>query len=70
MSGTAIQRGVRQSPRKMRLVIDLIRGRNVNEAYALLRYSKKLVQCFLFGEDHVELIHFRLRTFGRSRRLK
>ena len=42
MNGHAIQRGVRQSPRKMRLVIDLIRGKNVNEAYALLKFSKKL----------------------------
>jgi large subunit ribosomal protein L22 len=40
--GHAIQRTVRQSPRKMRLVIDLIRGKNVNEAYALLKFSKKL----------------------------
>ena len=29
MSGHAIQRLVRQSPRKMRLVIDLIRGNDV-----------------------------------------
>lgn len=42
MSGHAIQRGVRQSPRKMRLVVDLIRGKDVNEAYAILKYSKKL----------------------------
>ena len=42
MSGRAIQRGVRQSPRKMRLVIDLIRGKDVNEAYAILKYNKKL----------------------------
>lgn len=41
MSARAIQRGVRQSARKMRLVIDTIRGKNVNEAYALLRFSKK-----------------------------
>ena len=41
MQGHAIQRTVRQSPRKMRLVIDLIRGRNVNEAYAILNFSKK-----------------------------
>lgn len=38
---TAIQRGTRQSPYKMRLVIDQIRGRNVNEALGLLRFSKK-----------------------------
>ncbi len=41
MEGRAIQRSVRQSPRKMRLVIDLIRGRGVNEAYAILNFSKK-----------------------------
>ncbi len=41
MAARAIQRFVRQSPRKMRLVIDTIRGRDVNEAYALLRFSKK-----------------------------
>src|SRR5204862_2323951 len=33
---------VRQSARKMRLVIDQIRGRAVPEAYAILRFSKKL----------------------------
>ena len=42
MEARAIQRTVRQSPRKMRLVIDLIRGRPVPEAYAVLRFSKKL----------------------------
>ena len=37
----AIQRSTRQSPYKMRLVIDQIRGLNVNDALALLRFSKK-----------------------------
>ena len=41
MEARAIQRGVRQSARKMRLVIDLIRGRAVPEADAILRFSKK-----------------------------
>ena len=41
MAARALQRWVRQSPRKMRLVVDQIRGKNVNEAYALLRFSKK-----------------------------
>src|SRR6266576_145526 len=41
METRAIQRGVRQSARKMRLVIDLIRGRVVPEADAILRFSKK-----------------------------
>ena len=38
----AIQRLVRQSPRKMRLVVDLIRGKDVNEAFAILKFNKKL----------------------------
>jgi len=37
----ATQRLTRQSPYKMRLVIDQIRGKNVNEALALLKFSKK-----------------------------
>ena len=37
----AIQRTTRQSPYKMRLVIDQIRGKNVSEALALLAFSKK-----------------------------
>ena len=37
----AIQRTARQSPYKMRLVIDQIRGLKVNDALALLKISKK-----------------------------
>jgi large subunit ribosomal protein L22 len=37
----AIQRTTRQSPYKMRLVMDQIRGLGVNEALALLKFSKK-----------------------------
>ena len=37
----AIQRATRQSPYKMRLVIDEIRGKNVNVALAYLAFSKK-----------------------------
>lgn len=38
----AIQRTTRQSPYKMRLVIDQVRGQRVNEALSLLKFSKKL----------------------------
>jgi large subunit ribosomal protein L22 len=41
MEARAISRHVRVTPRKVRLVIDLIRGRNVEEAYALLQYTNK-----------------------------
>jgi large subunit ribosomal protein L22 len=37
----AVQRSTRQSPYKMRLVIDQIRGKNVNDALGLLKFSKK-----------------------------
>ena len=41
MNAKAIARYVRMSPRKVRLVVDQIRGKSVNEATALLMYSKK-----------------------------
>ena len=41
MRAHAKARHVRQSPRKVRLVVDLIRGKNVNEAYGILRFSPK-----------------------------
>ena len=41
MQARAIAKSVGMSPRKMRLVIDLIRGRNVNEAYSILQFSQK-----------------------------
>src|SRR5436189_5853308 len=37
----ALMRGARQSPYKMRLVIDEIRGKSVNDALAYLAFSKK-----------------------------
>ena len=37
----AMQRSTRQSPYKVRLVVDQIRGKSVNEALALLHFSKK-----------------------------
>jgi len=37
----ATQRSARQSPYKMRLVIDEIRGKSVNDALAYLQFSKK-----------------------------
>ena len=41
MEARAIARSVGMSPRKVRMVVDLIRGRGVNEAYSILKYSKK-----------------------------
>ena len=41
MRASATSKFVRQSPRKARLVVDMIRGKPVGEAYALLQFSKK-----------------------------
>ena len=41
MEARALQRTARQSPYKMRLVIDQIRGKAVNDALAMLKFSKK-----------------------------
>lgn len=41
MEARAIARYVGQSARKVRLVVDQIRGKSVNEAYAILQFSKK-----------------------------
>ena len=41
MEAKSIARFVRQSPRKMRLVADLIRGESVIEAYAILQFNNK-----------------------------
>lgn len=41
MEARAISKHVRVTPRKVRMVIDLIRGKNVEEAYATLQYTKK-----------------------------
>ncbi len=41
MQARAIAKHVGMSPRKVRMVVDLIRGRDVNEAYSILRFSKR-----------------------------
>ncbi len=41
MEAKCTSKYVRMSPRKVRLVVDQIRGKSVNNAYALLQFSKK-----------------------------
>lgn len=40
-SAKAVAKSVRIAPRKVRLVIDLIRGKNVAEAVSILRFSTR-----------------------------
>ena len=42
MKARASAMNVGMSPRKVRMVVDLIRGRGVNEAYSILKFSKKV----------------------------
>jgi large subunit ribosomal protein L22 len=41
MEARAISKNIRMSARKMRLVVDQIREKEVNEAYSILQFSKK-----------------------------
>ncbi|MBM7853831.1 large subunit ribosomal protein L22 [Desulfohalotomaculum tongense] len=41
MEARAIARYIRISPRKVRQVVDLIRGKDINEALAILKYTPK-----------------------------
>jgi large subunit ribosomal protein L22 len=41
MEAKAIKRYIQSSPTKMRLVVDLIRGKSVNEALNILHFSPK-----------------------------
>lgn len=42
MEAKAIAKYIRIAPRKVRIVIDLIRGRGVSEAFAILKYTPKV----------------------------
>ncbi|CUH95154.1 hypothetical protein P22_1224 [Propionispora sp. 2/2-37] len=42
MEVKAIARHIRIAPRKIRIVMDLIRGKNVGEAFAILKFTPKV----------------------------
>ncbi|HML32070.1 MULTISPECIES: 50S ribosomal protein L22 [Sporomusa] len=42
MEAKAIARHIRIAPRKIRIVMDLIRGKNVGEAFAILKHTPKV----------------------------
>ena len=46
----AIAKYVRIAPRKLRIVINLIRGKSVNEAFAILKYTPKV------GSEVIEMV--------------
>ena len=42
MEAKAVAKYVRIAPRKVRIVIDLIRGKDVSEAFAILKFTPKI----------------------------
>ncbi len=42
MEAKAVAKHVRITPRKMRIVMNLIRGKNVSEAFAILKFTPKV----------------------------
>jgi large subunit ribosomal protein L22 len=42
MEAKAVAKYIRIAPRKIRVVIDLIRGKNVGEAFAILKHTPKV----------------------------
>ena len=50
MEAKAIARHIRIAPRKIRIVADLVRGKNIGEAFAILKFTLKV------GADVVEKV--------------
>ena len=72
----AIARYVRISSRKVKAVIDLIRGKSVNEAKGILMYTPKaasepvLYVAEVFANQGPTLKRFRPRAQGRATRIR
>lgn len=58
MKAKAVARYVRITPRKARLVIDLIRGKSVEEALAILRFTPRA------ASPIIESVEFRRSECG------
>ena len=50
MAAKAVAKYIRIAPRKIRVVMDLIRGKNIGEAFAILKYTPKV------GADVIEKV--------------
>ena len=50
MEAKAVPKYIRIAPRKIRVVMDLIRGKNIGEAFAILKYTPKV------GADVIEKV--------------
>jgi len=66
MEGKAIKRFIRSSPRKMRLVVDLIRGIKVTEAMTILKFNPKMASDDIYStlNSAVGNLKYKLDTLG------
>lgn len=66
MEAIAKKRFIRSSPRKMRLVVDLIRGRKVSEALTILKFNPKLASDDVYAtlNSAVGNMKYKLDTMG------
>jgi len=74
MQAKASANMVRLAPRKARLVVDLIRGKQVGEALSVLAHTNKaaspnLVVSEIFVNEGPTLKRFRPRAMGRASRI-
>jgi large subunit ribosomal protein L22 len=46
--GKAVAKHVRISPRKVKIVLDLIKGKDIDEAYSIIRYTPKAASEILY----------------------
>ena len=60
MEAKAIARHIRIAPRKIRIVADLVRGKNIGEAFAILKFTPKV------GADVVEKVRSEERRVGKE----
>ena len=71
MEARAIAKHVRIAPRKIRIVADLVRGKNVSEAMAILKFTpqvgSKVVDALYISEIFVDQDSTMKRIHPRSR---
>lgn len=61
MESRAVKKYIRSSPRKMRLVIDMIRGKRADLALSILRFSTKLA-----ARDAVQVLKSALSNLNKE----
>lgn len=68
MEARALKKHIRSSPRKMRLVVDLIRGRKADDALTVLRFNTKLAarDAEAVLRSAISNLNFKNRDEGKS----